>query len=408
MDQLTGRRAARPVGMSRPPQRPALPPRGLCSAPAVCAQRPRPISTTLAPATAWGLAGRAQGSPRAGTSGGRRRVVPCSLPSPNTGSGNPPVRADVDPHLVALRAAVLKNAAPVLPGPVPVCLPGQACRFRPSARDANSRACSKGLDWCVFPVTVPDVNWKAALAGRPEVLQRRTLDKGYEEVVLPQGLVSYVVSDPQRAKDAVRRLRASMQDRLISIDLEWKPDFRGSPKSRVALLQLSTATTCLLLRTSCMGYSLPPSVAKFLADAWAGLVAMWEPSIGVTTTPSSESVADPSHVVLGFGWDSADERKMKNTFGEGKSRFNRFLDLQKVAFELLGVKRVGLSSLATLVLGAQTAKSKSATKSNWAASQLSDSQVHYASMDALMAGQTYRALRHRHHACLHASTGFVH
>ena len=33
---------------------------------------------------------------------------------------------------------------------------------------------------------------------------------------------------------------------------------------------------------------------------------------------------------MGFSWDSADEAKMQQTFGAGRSLFARFLDLQQV------------------------------------------------------------------------------
>lgn len=49
-------------------------------------------------------------------------------------------------------------------------------------------------------------------------------------------------------------------------------------------------------------------------------------------------LSDPSLVILGFGWDGADEAKMKSTFGIGKARFRRFIDLQVRA---CGCKVVG-------------------------------------------------------------------
>lgn len=43
---------------------------------------------------------------------------------------------------------------------------------------------------------------------------------------------------------------------------------------------------------------------------------------------AAEFLSDPSLVVLGCGWDGADERKMLETFGMGRARFKRFVDLQ--------------------------------------------------------------------------------
>lgn len=40
--------------------------------------------------------------------------------------------------------------------------------------------------------------------------------------------------------------------------------------------------------------------------------------------------SDPAVVLVGFGWESADERKMTRTFGKGAGRatFGAFCDLQ--------------------------------------------------------------------------------
>ncbi|KAG2491215.1 hypothetical protein HYH03_010425 [Edaphochlamys debaryana] len=230
----------------------------------------------------------------------------------------------------------------------------------------SSPSASLGMPWCGFPVKVPSIDWQAVFDEPAAVLQRTHLARGYEKVTLPQGLVSYVVSNPQHAAEAVQALRASMQDRLIAIDLEWRPETAPGRSSPVALLQLSTATICLLLRTCSMGYSLPQPVVDFLAD--------------------------PSLVVLGFGWDGADEGKMKDTFGEGKSRFRRFLDLQEVASEL-GYHNFSLSRLTEQVMGVPMMKSRTISRSNWAAPQLTSHQLKYASMDVLAAGQLFRALR---------------
>ncbi|KAG2484093.1 hypothetical protein HYH03_017112, partial [Edaphochlamys debaryana] len=132
----------------------------------------------------------------------------------------------------------------------------------------------KPLAWTAFPVTEPTVNWAEAFGAAPQRLQ--TLARGYEKMEMAQGvaphvtpsaqdLVSYVVSSGQHAEDAVRRLRDSMQDPIIAIDCEWRPEFTRGQSNPVAMLQLSSATTCLLLRTCCTAYALPRAVARFLA-----------------------------------------------------------------------------------------------------------------------------------------------
>ncbi len=44
------------------------------------------------------------------------------------------------------------------------------------------------------------------------------------------------------------------QDRVIAIDLEWRPEYVAGRSSPVALMQLASATTCVLLRISSLGY----------------------------------------------------------------------------------------------------------------------------------------------------------
>ncbi len=68
--------------------------------------------------------------------------------------------------------------------------------------------------------------------------------------------------------------------------------------------------------------------------------------------------SDPSHMVLGYAWGSADEKKMQKSFGMGKADlFTNFLDLQSVS-ECLGYQGLGLASLIQMVLGCASYKSK--------------------------------------------------
>ncbi|GLC38549.1 hypothetical protein PLESTB_001738500 [Pleodorina starrii] len=235
---------------------------------------------------------------------------------------------------------------------------------------AGSRAAAPANEpvWCGFEVTLPSVNWQAVFDEPPGALQRFSIARGYEKLVLPQGLVTYVVENERHVGDALRHLKAGMQDRLIAIDLEWRPETVSGRVSPVALLQLSSARVCVVVRTCCMGYGLPPDLAAFLKEAQAG------------------------HVLLGFGWDSADEAKMRGTFGLGRADFGKFLDLQEVASSL-GYHGFGLSRLSQQVLGLPLHKSKSISRSNWAAPQLTNHQLKYASLDVLVAGQLFRALR---------------
>ena len=63
--------------------------------------------------------------------------------------------------------------------------------------------------------------------------------------------------------DALAALRDSMADRVIGIDLEWRPDLRRGFQNRVALMQLASTTRAVLIRTCCMD-GLPPCLSAFL------------------------------------------------------------------------------------------------------------------------------------------------
>ncbi len=68
------------------------------------------------------------------------------------------------------------------------------------------------------------------------------------------------------------------------------------------------------------------------------------------------------------------------------------LDLRQVASGL-GYDGLGLQRLTQHVLGVALPKSRSVTMSNWEARTLTLSQVKYAALDVLIAGQVFRGLR---------------
>lgn len=154
------------------------------------------------------------------------------------------------------------------------------------------------------------------------------------------------------------------QDSCIAIDLEWKPEgWAGSERStRVALMQLASATTAVLVRISHLKFRMPQQLRDFLR--WA-LQSAPECSPGAAaspcrsvarllpaplarrlhasvctgiTCPSSvrhlpaclPACSDPELTFVGFSWDGADELKMQATFGAGRKLFSRFHDLQQV------------------------------------------------------------------------------
>lgn len=62
----------------------------------------------------------------------------------------------------------------------------------------------------------------------------------------------------------VRPLVNLLQDRYLSIDLEWKPEFKRGISTRIALMQLASSSCCLLIRLNRMGKRFPPALQTFL------------------------------------------------------------------------------------------------------------------------------------------------
>ncbi|KAJ9520089.1 hypothetical protein QJQ45_030012, partial [Haematococcus lacustris] len=227
------------------------------------------------------------------------------------------------------------------------------------------------MGWCTFGVKLHHINWQSVFDQAPATMMYQRLDTGLDKYFMAEGLVVYNVEEERHAAAAVKELRASMTDRLLSIDLEWRPERVSGQVSKVALMQLSSATVCLLLRVNLMNYSLPAAVKELLAS--------------------------PDVTIMGFAWENSDEQKMQRSFSIGRANFGSFLDLQVVASKL-GYQRPGLSKLTKQVLGLNLVKSRSVSMSNWAAQTLNLNQIKYAALDVFAAAQVFRGLR-LWHAC---------
>eukprot|EP00199_Chlamydomonas_sp_CCMP681_P000664 CAMPEP_0119113830 /NCGR_PEP_ID=MMETSP1180-20130426/45317_1 /TAXON_ID=3052 ORGANISM="Chlamydomonas cf sp, Strain CCMP681" /NCGR_SAMPLE_ID=MMETSP1180 /ASSEMBLY_ACC=CAM_ASM_000741 /LENGTH=494 /DNA_ID=CAMNT_0007102085 /DNA_START=215 /DNA_END=1699 /DNA_ORIENTATION=- len=221
--------------------------------------------------------------------------------------------------------------------------------------------------WCQHEISVPHIDWHRVYEDLPSEYLHSTLARGYERFQMGQGMEVLLVTDPSHMPDAILRLRKSMQDRIIAIDLEWQPDYSPTSNNKVALLQLSSATTAVLVRTSSMRFILHPAVRVLMAD--------------------------PAVTMLGYGWEGSDEGKLQKSFDMGWKDFGGFLDLQVLAENLGYGKGQGLARFSTRVLGLDMPKNKRVSRSNWAAFTLNMQQIKYAALDVLVAGQVYRGLR---------------
>lgn len=62
----------------------------------------------------------------------------------------------------------------------------------------------------------------------------------------------------------IQQLVMCLQDPVVSIDLEWKPEWRRKDSSKVAMIQLATSTVALLIRMSHLGFKMQQDLEQFL------------------------------------------------------------------------------------------------------------------------------------------------
>jgi hypothetical protein len=230
--------------------------------------------------------------------------------------------------------------------------------------------CAGGAAWCGVPVSLPALDWAAALAPAAPAAPAAHPRGAGGAALLPGGLRALVVERLADLAPALLELRASLAagDLVLGVDLEWRPDVRKGSCNKVALLQLASARLAVLVRVCALGFRLPPPLAAFLAD--------------------------PALTFVGYGWDGGDEGKAVATFGAGRALFARLLDLQVVAGELGYARAGGLGGLARRLLGVAPPKSRKVGRSDWTArGGLAPAQVRYAALDALVTVAAYRALR---------------
>lgn len=160
-----------------------------------------------------------------------------------------------------------------------------------------------------------------------------------------------LVDSEEGVHSAVKALRA---ESIIGFDTETKPSFRRGQSNHVALLQLSTHSTCFLFRLNHIG--LNPEVRDLLEDP--DIL-----KIGV-------SIHDDFHNL----------RKLYNLNPSG------FIDLQSYVkdFDILDNS---LSRIYGILFGKRISKGQRLT--NWEAPELTLHQQEYASLDAYACIQIY-------------------
>ena len=141
---------------------------------------------------------------------------------------------------------------------------------------------------------------------------------------------------------------------IVGLDLEWPMDNSGED-NEIALVQISTFTQCLLLRTHVKPAILPESVRHLLVD--------------------------PDVIKAVATFDLADEGKLKNTFSlEINVDKHSYLDVAILA-DLLMLPSRGLKKIIGHC-GWHVKKAFAICKSAWATEKLTDAQIQYAADDA--------------------------
>lgn len=228
----------------------------------------------------------------------------------------------------------------------------------PSTTSSFGSACLlEEHDWTSMPVDAPaQLDWSSVFSNSQYFCDEHS-----------NGILKVMIVESDIC-EGLQWLVDSMTDRVVAIDLEWRPDSKHT-NNAVACIQLATQTRCLLIR--CCRWKSNNSLPKALLEFF------W----------------NPLHMFVAFSWDTGDEKKMCSTFGKGKDLFYNFQDIQKIGILLGYPEKCGLSALSRYVLGCSLPKSKFVSRSDWQKHVLSPGQVRYAAFDAFVTGYIFRTFR---------------
>ncbi|GLJ31638.1 hypothetical protein SUGI_0635590 [Cryptomeria japonica] len=144
---------------------------------------------------------------------------------------------------------------------------------------------------------------------------------------------------------------------IVGLDVEWRPSFVKGGQNPVALLQLCSDNSCLILQMLYVDF-VPTDLVRFLKEPELNLVG------------------------VGIGNDLKKLRRDHGLQCKGK-----VVELASLAAEKLQrneLKTMGLKGLALEVLGLELSKPKNISMSNWASRHLKQKQIEYACIDAFV------------------------
>jgi ribonuclease D len=152
-------------------------------------------------------------------------------------------------------------------------------------------------------------------------------------------------------------VHALQSEKLIGFDTETKPSFKKGSQNKLAMLQLSTANVCYLVRVNKIGF----------------------------TDEIRHLFANPS--ITKVGLSLRDDINAMNKVHHFKPA--GFIDLQKTV-EDYSITDKSLKKLSAIILDVRISKSQQT--SNWEAETLTDAQKLYAATDAWVCLKMYLKL----------------
>ena len=162
--------------------------------------------------------------------------------------------------------------------------------------------------------------------------------------------------------DTLNKLKSAIEvlknEEVVGFDTETKPSFEKGKTNKVALLQLSTADTCYLIRLNVLG--MQNSVIEILS----------------------------SEKPLKVGLSLKDDYKMLSR--RRSFRPVGFLDLQSVIGKF-GIKDLSLQKIYAIIFNKKISKSQRLT--NWQAPNLTLAQQTYAAVDAWACMDIYNVIK---------------
>lgn len=186
---------------------------------------------------------------------------------------------------------------------------------------------------------------------------KNTIDKaeiaGMTKVEFPGRI--FVIYTEAEADKAIAFLK---NQPIVGVDTETRPSFKRGMSHKVALMQISTEDTCFLFRLNRIG--MPASLQEFLQS---------------DTMKVGLSLKDDFQVI----------RRRKNVHAEE----GNWIELQDYVARF-GIEDRSLQKIYANLFGQKISKSQ--RLSNWEAETLSESQQHYAAIDAWACVKIYNCL----------------